>query len=328
MLFITILATAALWLASFAAAVLLMRAVLRVGWGDALLAAYPAWWLAQVLITQGLSLIHSITQGALIAATLLLIVAGVVGSRLRGGAHLRGLWATHRWPLVLIALTLAGWAVVALLTPSLIWDTNAYHLPSVATWLQQGSLETWPTACLRQITRTHAGSMQQLWVMGMAHADPLAELPSLLATVPLMAFAWRTARRWRLPRLAPGAVAAMWTAPQFVFAAVACKDDLLLAAAIACSLHLLMLLPEAEPRLQRPYALLLAAAITLVCGVKVPGFLFGGVLGVLALFTVPARTRPLFLGAAVLFAVPVFLQRSIANVLDYGLLYPEQVQDT
>src|SRR5262249_44445176 len=152
---------------------------------------------------KGLSLFHEINQRSLLTATSLLFAVPMIlavilnrskcspssGQRFeqmqpiqhRAVRNLKAAIRSHWFEA--IAISYIGFVSLeaALLYASQIWDTYVYHLPMIANWLQQGSLNPWPTACLRQVTRIGGAEYQQLWVVGMPHVDLLVELPSIVA---------------------------------------------------------------------------------------------------------------------------------------------------
>ena len=281
MIIAIILFTALLWLASYFAIVLCTRQGLRIGWAAAALTAYPAWWLLQILLANALSHYHVLTQSNLILCACGMIILALLCSRQFHRVEepvtiLPTLLHPCAWEMALIGGILVLSSIAIFFNPSKVFDTTTYHLPTVATWLQQHSMDAYPTFCDRQVTRSHAATVQQFWVIGMAHADPLGELPDLLACVIVALSIWCITRRWRLPLpVCLTATISIWAIPQIVHASLTCKDDLMLTAGIMCGLYCLIRTFERNNRLNHWYAGLAGVSIALVFGAKVPGLAFG-----------------------------------------------------
>ena len=340
MIYAIILVTALLWLASFVAVICCTRQGLRLGWATSALTAYPAWWLMQILLANVLSQYHALTQANLIlGASGIIIVALLLARRMRRAADpptiLPELWHTCRWEMALISVLLLLSSIAILLNPSKVFDTTTYHLPTVAAWLQQHSMDPYPTFCDRQVTRSHAATVQQFWVIGMAHADPLGELPDLLACVMVALSVWGITRRWRLPLpVSLTATVSIWAIPQIVHASLSCKDDLMLAAGIMCALYCLLRTFERENP-QRPwYAGLAGVSIALVFGAKVPGLAFGVALLITAAVYYVRQYRwkspawmldvDWMLVTVFLAGLPVFMLKYYYTAKVFGVLWPEQ----
>jgi len=61
-------------------------------------------------------------------------------------------WPTDvRLMLLSVGLLVLFLGVVALLTPTMNWDSLTYHLPRVMHWVQQGSVRHYPTDCISQL---------------------------------------------------------------------------------------------------------------------------------------------------------------------------------
>ena len=335
-----IILTAILWLASYLAVVTCTRQALRIGWAAAALTAYPIWWLLQILLANALSLFHALTQANLIlCASGMVISALLLSRRFRRDEEpvtiLPTLLRPCAWEIALIGGILLCSAVAIFLYPSKVFDTTTYHLPTIATWVQQHSMDPYPTFCDRQVTRSHAGTIQQFWVIGMAHADPLGEIPNLLACVMLALSVWCITRRWRLPLpLCLTATVSIWAIPQIVHASLSCKDDLLLTAAIMCGLYCLLIAFEHGQPARHWYAALAGACIALVFGAKVPGLAFGTAL----LFTSAVYAfrkhrwytlrwmidADWILITVLLAGLPVFILKYIFTARHFGVLWPEQ----
>lgn len=309
---------------------------LKMEWPQAAITAYPVWWLGQIFIARFLSLFHGLNQINLIAvtvmATALLLLTGSKIKKNRGGdfqttSQTSPPSSQREWqgPLLISLLVLSFLSI--LFIPCRYYDTNSYHLPTLAHWLQQGSLEPWHTVCLRQITRTQAGTFQQLFVVGMAHADPLSELPSLLATIIIACFAWTMAMRWGFTRgQAWIAVLAIWATPQMVFSSLSALDDSPFNAIILCSLFFVIQSIK-EPQ-RALYVALATISICLILATKVPGLLIAPtLLFFLVGNMILQRNRKMLALFAILFiavGLPLFIASYWNNLVHYGFLFAEQ----
>jgi len=349
-----VIATSCLWLGSLVASTWLVAGLWRIRWTAALLLAYPLWWYCQLLITKGLSLFHEINQQSLILATSLLLViplfSAVILNRNKRSPrnpaseegdfpHINSWWkVAHKVKATLRTHWLEGIAIfyvglvtidAALLYAPQVWDGFNYHLPMVANWLQQGSLEPWTTACLKQVTRIGGGEYLQLWVVGMSHVDLLVELPSMLAGVIAALFVWEIAQLWGASR--PVALAAgfsIFAVPQIFWLALSCQDDLMLTAAIVCALYAgIVSFSESRKTLGLSQVTIAAVSAALACATKVPGVVFGGTFILLfALFLMRMRMWKrliLMLAVFVLVSIPAFALQYAHNFHRFGALFAE-----
>ena len=349
-----VIATACLWLGSLVTTTWLVARLSRLRWSAALLLAYPLWWCCQLLLTKGLSLFHEINQRSLIiAASLLFAIPAIsavllnrnkrgpqrvgseekdplqTGIRSTAAPGLKAVIGTY-W-LEGIAIIYVGLVTIdaAVLYGPQVWDCFSYHLPMVANWLQQGSLEPWSTACLRQVTRIGGAEYQQLWVAGMSHVDLLVELPSILAGVITAFFVSEMAQRWGASR--PVALAAglsVFAIPQIFWLALSSKDDLIMTAAIVCALYNgIASLSESRKTLAFLQAGVAAISAALACATKVPGLVFGGSFILLfGLFLMRMRSWKklgLVFAVFVVASLPVFTLQYIHNFNRFGALFAE-----
>ena len=283
--------TAALWLGVLLA---LGRAVNRRAgrppWHpSALLAAFPIFYLGEVLGIKLLDALGLLGSGslalALVAAGLGVVAAtsglapasGVPRPGRRGPDGSNELPSPSAIALACAALVLAALTVFALVAPTHIWDVQAYHMPMVASYVQNESLAPWPTQDLRQIYRVNGAELQMLWLALPARSDALVELPNLVALVVALVAAFEIAHRALGRRdLAHLAALGILTAPQVLLGAVTAKNDLVFMALCLCCFHWLIRDLEEDP--DRPgHAVILAglsgglAIATKVMGINVLG---------------------------------------------------------
>jgi hypothetical protein len=132
------------------------------GWRTPLLAAAVAWGLALVLVTEALSRFHALARPGLIVAWLgILALAAFVCARSRAGPRApappagpldRGAWAL----LGATGLLVLAVGTVALIAPPNTFDSLTYHMSRVAHWIQNRSVEPYPTGIQRQLYQSPA----------------------------------------------------------------------------------------------------------------------------------------------------------------------------
>jgi len=123
-------------------------------WRDAYLRGTVAAGTLLVTITEGLGAMHAVTRATLFAAWLLVAIGAILWMRGRAFPFRRrplrprfgivdgGLAAS-------IAAILAIVAFIAILSPPNTADAMAYHMPRVIYWVQQRSVDFFPTPYLK-----------------------------------------------------------------------------------------------------------------------------------------------------------------------------------
>jgi len=154
-------------------------------------------------ITESLSLGRHLTApGACIAWTGLDLALGCVWLRFAGGTtailgtlrvelgHLQSMlrlpssWTLpDRLMLAAVALTSLPLGAIALLTPSTNWDSLTYHLPRVMHWIQNRSVEHYPTGCISQLQMGPWTAFLQTHLMLFWGDDRLANLVQWFAMI-------------------------------------------------------------------------------------------------------------------------------------------------
>jgi hypothetical protein len=275
--------------------------------GTGLLVAYPLFFGFQVLLAKLLGAAGLLTTPVVRIAYLVAIAVcaavylrrhGLRSPAWRGALHgpaqldddtrlLRGI------VLGTAAAVLAALTLYTLVIPVRIWDALAYHMPMVASYVQNASLDVWPAQDLRQIYRVNAGELQMLNVALLARSDAWVELPNLLALVVALLATFQLAvlalPRGALPYVA---VALVLTAPQIVVGAGSEKNDLVFTAALLGGFYWTIRAGGAGGG--RPGLFLALAAVNgaLAGGTKVIGLNVLGAMGILvALLAVRRRLR-------------------------------------
>jgi hypothetical protein len=311
------LVAGALWTGVFMLLALAAQHRLSVTFNVAVLAAYPVFFALQVVLANALGAAGLLTTYGFRTAYGVAAVAGafalIRGRSTRGSRQeapptadaAAELPVIRRTVLVTAKGVLAGLVLVTLVSPVHIWDVLAYHMPMVASYVQNGSLDAWPTQDLRQIYRVNAGELQMLNVALLARSDAWVELPNLLGLVVVLTASFELARlAFRRAAFRYLIVLLVITAPQVVIGTATAKNDLVFTAALLCGFYWMIRAGmPAGPRAGA--AVLLAAVSVAVAGAtKVMGLNVVGAVGLLALaLAVRRRLQPahvfLYGGAAV-----------------------------
>jgi hypothetical protein len=255
------LGTGLLWLLVLACFVVIAGSLLRESRATVLLAAFPLFFAFQVLLAAGLAAAGLLTGSVLAGVHVVMVIVGAIywlRTRSRRpipvaaaadpaaadvvGADL----ATADTDAVLVrqivlsstALVLAGLVLYTIVTPVYVWDVLAYHMPMIASYIQNGSLEAWPTQDLRQIYRVNAGELLMLNIALLARSDVWVELPNVLGFGVCLVATHRIAHLAGLAeRWCYAAVALVLTAPQIIVGAGTAKNDLIFTAVLLCAFY-------------------------------------------------------------------------------------------
>jgi hypothetical protein len=257
------MAGAALWAAGF---LLIVAAVNRtVGRTAAdplgLLSAYPLFFFLEVGGIKLLDLVHRLDTPSMIVLHILLALAVAGATRvLPGGLRNRrsderadrreagatsptageesDAWLAQRVVLACGGLTVAALGLFALITPVHVWDVQAYHMPMVASYVQNESLAAWPAQDLRQVYRVNAAELQMLALASLARSDAWVELPNVIALGVCLVAVFHIARLvLRRDTLAWLTTALLLTAPQVLLGSVTAKNDIIFTALILCAFY-------------------------------------------------------------------------------------------
>lgn len=172
-----------------------------------------------------------------------------------------------RAPAVLLVLLYGFFALERILGYPISWDGVSYHLPVAAAWLREGSLAIAPDAHFYEAV-PWAGDVPNLLALATGWF-PLAELWNLLSAAMLLSAAYLLARRIGVGRGGAATVVLMVASvPVVLYETFSAYVDLLVAAGLAGSLALLVVLfTSGSGRDRRPAVLLLGAG--LACGLAV-----------------------------------------------------------
>lgn len=158
------------------------------GWRRACLRALLAIGLYVVLTTEILSLSHQVRQVPLALAWTALLVG--CGARLtwrqrrqplRLPALPRSLSVSERALVVGLVLTMVITAGVAYLAPPQTWDSLNYHMPRVAHWAQQGTVEAFATGVEIQNNMPPGAEFAVLHLYVLAQSDRWVNFVSWMA---------------------------------------------------------------------------------------------------------------------------------------------------
>jgi hypothetical protein len=334
------LAAAAVWLLVFVLTVWHGARLLGLRAAEAIVAGYTAFLALQVLLIRALDLVGILGGTALRAAYMMAAFIGVTlylrwRNRTDVFAPVTGSADTmdddkrlvRRIAIGCAAAVLCGVGLFSLVSPVHIWDAMAYHMPMVASYVQNASLDAWPAQDLRQVYRVNAGELQLLNIALLSGTDAWVEVPGVLALgvvlVATFAIARLALRHEALPYVV---VLVVLTAPQIVVSATTAKNDLAFTAALLGAFYWAMRAAAEPERRASTHAALAAFSGGVAAGTKVMGLNVLGAAGLLVLVLtlmrrLPWRALALFVvTAAVTFAAivgPVFwsnLARSAAPV--------------
>jgi hypothetical protein len=266
-------------------------------------AALSAGWL--VLGTEVLSPLHAIRFGPVLLWWALPAIAIAVALA-RRGRRLRGCLSRpqrlSRAQCVLLAAVVfpLGWSCCqAVFAPPNNIDSLSYHLPRQVIWMQQGSVETYPTSSLRQIAMPPLTEFAGLHLMVLTGSDRLHNLVQWCALV-LTAMAVSLVTRSLGGTTTAQLLSALWvvTIPVAFMQASNTKNDVVVAM-WTCLLSFWVLQFESAPPLRWRHAALVGLAFGALVLTKGTGVLFGIPLAILMLYLLvrrhPRRALPAFL---------------------------------
>jgi hypothetical protein len=301
-------AAGALWTLAFVVIALNARRRVSGLTHQGVLVAYPAFFAFQVVLAKALAAAGLLTSAAMLAGYVVAVSAGSVGYYIRRrGAALApddprdpgpdddaDAVLTRRVVLAGAGVIIAGLALFSLISPVAIWDVLAYHMPMVASYIQNGSLDAWPTQDLRQIYRVNAGELQLLNLALLSGSDAWVELPNALALAVCLVATFELARSaLRRRSLAWLVVAVVLTAPQIQFGAASAKNDLTFTAVLLGAFFWAIRAAASPSTAVTAYVSLAAVCGGLAAATKVMGLNVLGAVGLLLVILVARRRLPL-----------------------------------
>lgn len=147
----------------------------------------------------------------------------------------------ERVSLVIVALALLLTGIVAWRTPPQTWDSLNYHMPRVAHWAQQGSVEHFATGVELQNSRTPGGEYLLLQVYVLTAGDRLVPLVGWFAFLASMVAAGQIGRQF-LPRAGWVSAAALAALPTAIIQASSTVNDIIVGLwVIVCVREILMI---------------------------------------------------------------------------------------
>jgi len=243
----------------------------------ALLKGAVAWGVAVVSITEILSRFRGFTfVGVLIAWTV--ILAGLVTYLIlaRGIRSLRPhvLWPDHSRPAwIAVGVILLVVAVVALFAPPNNWDSMTYHMTRVEHWIQNRTVDPYPTNILRQIYPSPWAEWAIAHFQMLAGSDRFANgiqwlaLAGIVAAAPLLADQLGTGSRGRW-----FAAILCVTMPMAILQGSSTQNDLVASFWLVASAHFALRFADGPSWREGGWA---GAALGLAALTKGTGILFG-----------------------------------------------------
>ncbi|HYP08015.1 MAG TPA: glycosyltransferase family 39 protein [Bryobacteraceae bacterium] len=191
---------------------------------------------ATILITEILSLFHAIHKPAIAIAWLITLPALLLTPAL----HLRiaftrpQLFPTAAAVAVTVMVALIGWT--AALSPPNSSDTMSYHLPRVLHWMQNNSVEFFPTSYLNLIMLQPAAEYIMLHAYVLSGADTFSNFFQFIAYIGCILGVSSVAAAYGLNANAQATAAIFCaTLPNAILQASGAKNDLILACFLVCA---------------------------------------------------------------------------------------------
>ncbi len=233
-----VLAAAALWLSVFFAltAVVNQKSGRLVLSAAGMLSSYPIFSFFQVVLVKALDLFHGLNPQSITIAHLSVLGTLLFLLYVRRSAPKRAEPLERGEPGDLLnrifagstlAIILALLVPLSLLIPVHFYDDHNYHMPMVASYLQNHTLADFATQSLRQISRPYAAELQLLNLAFLSRSDTWMELPNLLALGVSLAATFEMAKLiLGRKNLALLCVVLMLTAYQILLAPLTASNDL------------------------------------------------------------------------------------------------------
>lgn len=189
--------------------------------------------ISLLAITEVLNLFESIKRPQL-AVTWIVVLVGVIFSIRRSGYRMAFWRPQFDWFVVLCVmgcLTVAAiTAFIAVVSPPNSTDAMSYHLPRVVYWIQQASVQFFPTAYLNQVMLQPFAEYAMLHLYLLAGSDVLVNLVQWFASVISIVAVSEAARLFGFTARGQ-ALAALFcaTLPSGILASSGAKNDYVLA---------------------------------------------------------------------------------------------------
>jgi len=273
---------------------------------SSVLVGYVLFYFFQVLVVKLLNLVHLLSSPALWTAYLLAAAAGFTFLYVkRGGANAalptrKILASAGQGPLIerivgaSVAAAILGLAVFSFVAPTAVWDVQAYHMPMVASYVQNESLTIGATQDLRQVYRVNGAELQMLNIALLARSDAWMELPNILALMVSLVGVFLMAKIvLHRDALAYLAVILTMTAPQILYGSASAKNDVVFLALILGAFYWIVRIASDPETHLRERLIILALTASLAVATKVIGLNVVGTAGLVLLILVLLRRLPL-----------------------------------
>lgn len=283
----------ALWLTASAAVSyaswILTRLLRTKGVTESLIAGALLAGAQMVVAVELLSNFHAVTASGLLAIHLLITACSTLLARARRrqqppvperAAFIAGIVRSDLPLTALGAVTLLAGVttlILAVTVPPNNHDSMTYHMARVGYYLQHHSLDSYPTANLRQTVFPVNSEIWILWQSALLCNDRLAGLIQWLAWIGCILVVRELARQIGATQHASlFAAFAFGTFPEVILQSSSTQNDLISAFLVLCSFYFAGIWASAPER--RPMAIIAGIAIGLAAGTKtiallaVPGF--------------------------------------------------------
>lgn len=203
------------------------------------------WMLTAVVIVEGLSLFHVLTKGWVAACWMLVIVCSVV-FLLRGKNDFQKIKVSRFKDLSKLDWVFTFLTTVIICIVGLVafygapnnWDSMTYHLPRVMHWMQNQSVEHYPTAILRQLYQPPGAEFIILHFQILADGDRFANFAqwfSMIGCVLVLSLIAKELGAGRTGQLLTGFFAA--TIPMGILQGSSTQNDFVASFWLACFVY-------------------------------------------------------------------------------------------
>ena len=234
------------------------------------------WGVLLVAITETLSLFHLFNRPALIAAWAVSALAAVTWALLKWrkpAFHIPKISGLLQWFQIISIVGIAALTgVIAILAAPNNWDSMTYHLSRVVHWIQNGSVNHYPTSILWQLFHPVYAEYEVAHFQLLSGSDRLAQIPqwlSMLGCVAGVSFITKQLGGTLRSQI----FAAFFTAtiPMGILQATTTQNDYVVAFWLVCLAALIL---EARRNSSRALPIMIGASLGLAILTKTTAYLY------------------------------------------------------